>query len=182
MKQVKVSAKNAHLRFHGCTPEYIRDNCHGRCCEGSAGLKVTVHPTEVDGLAALGATFNGNFIQPSNPVARGAKQRCPFKTAVNLCGLHSTDVKPFGCIASPFTLNRNDTLIVRNRYKLLICYGKEPRLPAYVAFRASLDLLFGLDESARICAHLDAGGDDIIAQMSEQTWQMLRDNDEAKRA
>ena len=187
--EVKVSAKSARLRFHGCEPGYIRDVCHGRCCEGSGGLTVSVHQTEVAALENLGATFvrppglavDSLLLSPRNPEARGAAQLCPFKTSDHLCSLHAAGPKPFGCVASPFTLNNNDTLIVRNRYKLLRCYDDGPRLPAYVAFRASLDLIFGEQESARICEHLDGGGDDIAAQMSWFNWRVLRDNDAAKK-
>lgn len=185
--KVKVSAKSARLPFHGCEPKYIAEVCHGRCCEGSGGLMVSVHLTEVSALAARGASFNrppgltidSLLLKPRNPDARGASQLCQFKTPEHLCALH-TGPKPFGCVASPFTLNVKDTLIVRNRYKLLKCYNDGPRLPAYVAFRASLNLIFGLDESERICLHLENGGGDIEAEMPELNWRILRDNDAAK--
>lgn len=176
MKQVRVSAKSARLCFHGCDPDYIRSTCRGRCCEGSGGLKVSVHPTE-----PLGQASGAKFLLPVDHETKGSRQRCPFKTEVNLCGLHGTPYKPFGCVASPFTINSNGTLIVRNRYKLLVCYNAGPRLPAYIAFRASLDMLFGSDESDRICSHLDRGGGDMMAQMPDRSWIILRDNDEAKR-
>jgi hypothetical protein len=98
-----------------------------------------------------------------------------------LCGLHGTDVKPFGCIASPFTLNSNGTLIVRNRYKLLRCYSDGRRLPAYVAFRASLDLILGHTEAARVCEHLAAGGGDCGASMPRANYLVLLENDTIKR-
>lgn len=189
MRQVRVSARSARLRFHGCDPEYIRDVCHGRCCEGSAGLMVVVHPTEAAAVAAAGATISpylsliaqGGLLRPADPAARGAKQICPFKAPDHLCSLHG-GAKPFGCVASPFTLNGNDTLIVRNRYKLLRCYDDGPRLPAYVAFRVSLDLIFGAAEAARICGHLEEGGGDLKAAMPELSWRILHDNDAAKRS
>lgn len=80
-------------------------------------------------------------------------KRCPFQTDANLCGIHFTPDKPFGCIASPFTLNANNTLIVRNRYRLLRCY-KDGTAPAYKAFAASLTLLFGEAEAARRATYL----------------------------
>jgi hypothetical protein len=177
--KVKVSAKSARLPFHGCDPDYIRDRCHARCCEGSSGLMVTIHPTEQLDIEKLGGIVNNHLLQPSNTNKYGAAQRCPFKTSTNLCSLHNKG-KPFGCISSPFTLNKNNTLIVRNRYKLLCCFNDGPRLPAYVAFRASFDLIFGIIEARRICDHLDLGGGDIEGNMSKQNWNILRDNDMAK--
>jgi hypothetical protein len=188
MVKVKVSAKSAHLHFHGCDPQYIADVCHGRCCEGSNGLMVSVHKTEIAALEMYGVTFSrppgmvvdSLLLVPRNPEKRGSAQLCSFKTSKHLCSLHGAGPKPFGCVASPFTLNKNNTLIVRNRYKLLRCYNDGPRFPAYVAFRASLDLIFGTTESARICTHLAEGGGDIVAEMTELNWCILRDNDAAK--
>ena len=180
-RKVKISAKSARLRFHGCTPEYIKDVCKGRCCESSTaptGTMITVHPSEQASIEARGGVVKGGLLQP-----KPGTKKCPFKEAgTNLCGIHFTPDKMFGCIASPFTLNKNDTLIVRNRYRLLICYNKGPQLPAYVAFRASLDKIFGLEEAARICAHLAAGGGDLTAWVDEGRYKMLTENDEIKRA
>ena len=110
---------------------------------------------------------------------------CTFQDGgTHLCGLHTGPDKPFGCIASPFTLNDHDTLIVRNRYRQLCCYtdtrADGTQLPAYIAFRASLDLIFGPDEAARVCDHLDAGGGDLDAVMPRSTHRILVDNDAIK--
>ena len=175
---VKVSAAMARLPFHGCEPEYIRTTCHAACCESSSapgGILITIHPSEQGRIEARGAVVREGLLQP-----RGGERRCPFKTEADLCGLHETPDKPFGCIASPFTLNDNGTLIVRNRYKLLRCYDDGPRLPAYRAFEASLKLLFGAAEAGRIAAHLDAGGGDLIAAMPAAAYAMLGDNDAIK--
>ena len=102
-------------------------------------------------------------------------RKCPFQIDESfLCNLHNTSDKPSGCIASPFTLNSNDTLIIRNRYKFLKCYKAGPRLPAYVAFRASLDLLFGLEEAKKICDRLENGSGDFYAPMIEQHYDMIK--------
>ena len=176
--QVKISARSLRLRFNGCDPDYIRTVCRGACCESSTsptGTLITIHPSEQPRIEARGGAVIDGLLQP-----RPGERRCPFKTADHLCGLHGTPDKPFGCIASPFTLNRNDTLIVRHRYTRLKCYNDGARLPAYVAFRASLDLLFGPDEAQRICDHLDAGDGDLLATMPRATYNLLHDNDAIK--
>jgi len=175
---VKVSAKNARLPFNGCDPAYIRDVCHASCCQSSTsptGTMITIHPSEQATIEARGGVVVDGLLQP-----RPGEKRCPFKTDEHLCGLHFTPDKPFGCIASPFTLNKNNTLIVRNRYRLLKCYDDGKKIPAYQAFRASLDLIFGTDEAARICEHLDSGGGDLMATMRREQYQMLVDNDAIK--
>ena len=178
---VKVSAANARLLFHGCDPDYIRDVCHASCCRSSTaptGTMISVHSSEEAGLIRLGATIERGMLQP-----KAGERRCPFMAGTGLCGLHDTPDKPFGCIASPFTLNAGGTLIVRNRYKMLKCFkdGDAPA-PAYVAFGASLRLIFGEGEAARIVAHLAAGGGDLIAEMPRQSHVMLTENDAAKKA
>lgn len=176
---VKISAKMARLPFHGCDPDYIRDVCKARCCESSSapqGTLIAIHPEETQAVEGLGGRVVDGLLQ-SDPVTR----KCPFKSADHLCGIHFSGAKPFGCIASPFTLNANGTLIVRNRYRLLKCYNSGPKIPAYRAFRASLDLIFGPGEAARICDHLDAGGGDLTAAMPQRSYRMLVDNDEIKK-
>lgn len=178
--KVKVSAKMARLPFNGCDPDYIRDVCKASCCHSStspSGIMVTIHPSEVDAIESLGGKVKDGLLQP-----KAGCRVCPFKNAENLCGIHFSGKKPFGCIASPFTLNNGNTLIVRNRYKLLKCYDDGKKIPAYVAFRASLDLIFGKEESARVCAHFDKGGGDIYAEMSEENFSKLKVNDEIKKS
>jgi DNA modification methylase len=173
---VKVSAKMAQTPFAGCSPEYIAKECHASCCQSStseSGTMITIHPTEQEKIEARGGTVKDGLLQTPN-------KRCPFKTDKDLCGLHFTPDKPFGCIASPFTLNKNGTLIIRNRYKLLKCYNQGEKLPAYKAFRASLDLIFGQEESQRVCDLLEGGSGDIAAQMPKSSWKMLIENDEIK--
>ena len=175
---VKISAKNARLAFNGCDPDYIRDVCHASCCDSktsATGTLITIHPSEETAIEKRGGVVLDGLLQPKT-----GEKKCPFKNEVNLCGLHFTPDKPFGCIASPFTLNDNNTLIVRNRYKLLKCYNDGPRMPAYKAFRASLDLIFGLDEAERICNELNNGCDDINAQMPIENWKKLQENDDIK--
>jgi DNA modification methylase/ParB-like chromosome segregation protein Spo0J len=184
MVPIKVSAASARLLFHGCDPAYIRDVCHARCCESSTsptGTMITIHPREEYTIQERGGVVIDGLLQP-----RKGEKKCPFKTGENLCSLHFTSDKPFGCIASPFTLHASgDTLIVRNRYKMLVCYNNDPKhgvpMPAYKAFRASLDLIFGKDEAERICTHFDNGGGDITAQVTRQNYDMLRDNDAIKK-
>jgi hypothetical protein len=177
---VKVSAANARQRFHGCTPDYIRSVCHGACCRSTTsptGTLITIHPNEQAAVEAAGGTVRDNLLVPVN-------RRCPFQHD-GLCGLHGQDAKPFGCIASPFTLNRSGTLVVRNRYRRLRCYRDDrdgPAPPAYRAFRASLDLIFGPTVAQQLVDHLDAGGGDIRLPARADAHRKLIDNDRIKHA
>jgi hypothetical protein len=56
---VKFSIASAWQRFHGCEPDYIRDVCHGRCCDAPSrpgGSMVTIHRSEQDAIEARGGT------------------------------------------------------------------------------------------------------------------------------
>lgn len=122
---------------------------------------ITIHRSEQAAIEARGGEVRDGLLVTSG--------KCGFKDDAGLCGLHFTEDKPFGCIASPFTLAPGGrTLIIRNRYRSLVCYEATSRrrgddvteyLPAYVAFRASLDLILGVDEAHRLCVVLDAYGD-----------------------
>ena len=178
--QIKFSAKMARLPFHGCEPEYIRTVCRARCCESSTapqGVLITIGKSEEQRIRDLGGVIKDGFLQP-----RPGGRRCPFKTENQLCALHSSGGKPHGCIASPFMLNGNGTLIVRNRYRLLKCFkAGDPPMPAYKAFRASLDLLFGSKEAKRISTHLDSGGGDLAAFMLRPIYREMREREQLHR-
>jgi Fe-S-cluster containining protein len=169
---VKVSAAMLRQKFHRCSPDFVKGTCKGRCCEGTDGIKVTIHSTEAEQFRAKGAKVEDGFIVADE---RGL---CPFKSDEGFCNIH--DQKPMGCRFSPFTLNKNGTLVVRNRYRMLKCYSCEGSEPAYKSHAWSLAQLFGESEAARITAHLDDGGDDLTAQMPAEHYAIVCDNDAAK--
>jgi hypothetical protein len=143
------------------------------------GTMITIHPTEeINLIYKYKVKIKDGFLQPDHPKCK----RCPFKTEEHLCSLHGTKDKPFGCIASPFTLNKNDTLIVRNRYKLLKCYNDGKKIPAYKAFSDSLVHLFGEDEVERISFYLETTKEDFYSPMSYENYRILIANDEIKKA
>lgn len=168
---VKISAKSMRQVFHGCEVGYIRDVCKAACCRSSTsptGTRIALLPAEAVRETARGLTVLNGELQP-----RQGQHRCPHQGDTGLCGLHSTGDKPFGCIASPFILSKRDTLIVRNRYRLLRCY-RDGDVPAYRAFATSLALLFGTVLADQITAHLDGGGGDLVVQMPDYPYQALR--------
>jgi len=167
------------LPFHGCTPTYIHTICMGNCCQSSVnpnGILVVIHPFE---QARLLEQYPKVKIKNNHLVAYN--KRCPFKSSINLCTLHNTNYKPFGCITSPFTLNKSGTLIVRNRYKLLRCYKQKPLLQAYIAFSQSLQLILGKKSARALTVHLKKNKGDYYTTIDRKIHTMLTDNDFAKR-
>lgn len=179
--EIKVSAKMARIEFTECGPACIEQNgCKGNCCKSPGkpgGCFVTVHPDEQKYVEKAGATVVDGMIK----VADG-ERGCPFQKANGLCGVHGTKAKPFGCIASPFTLNRKGTLIIRQRYTVLPCHlGPGKKEPAYKVFRSSLALIFGEKETDRITQKLDSGSGDFSATISREIYNKLLSNDAVKR-
>ena len=158
--------------FHPCTEDYIVNVCNGRCCQGTGGIMVTVHDSEIDKFKDL-CNINGNFIEADE---RGL---CPFKTKEGFCNIHNN--KPFGCIASPFTLNIRDTLIIRNRYRLLRCYKTDGSKVAYIAHAWSLKQIVGLDNYEYLKEHLNKGGGDVVININDDIYKILKDNDKYKK-
>ena len=170
MPEVIVSSKWAHHLF-ACSIDYITTQCHGRCCEGTGKVLVCLLPEEVASYEGAGHIVRRGLLEGGTLTGK-----CPLKLASGLCAVHGS--KPFGCIASPFTLNRGDTLIVRYRYSLLKCHGHGS--PAYKVFRPSLDLIFGTVEAARICGELDKDNGNVRALVSQTSYEKLRYLDELK--
>lgn len=138
---------------------------------------MTIHPSEVSKIATYGVKVVDQFVQP-----RPGEHRCPFQhQQSHLCDLHLTDDKPFGCIASPFTLNQTNTLIVRYRYISLKCYNDGKKIPAYKAFAQSLILIFGKTEAERITQRLNSGVGDFATEMMAENYEKLKSNDQAKK-
>lgn len=172
--KVKISSKSLNQMFVMCKPNYIINNCKGRCCQGTGNIKVTIHKSEQNRIKGL---KEGIKIKDSMLVAddRGL---CPFKTDSGLCSIH--DKKPFGCAASPFTLTKKNTLIVRNRYRMLKCYKTDhKKVPAYMAHKQSLVAIFGKKEMIKIVKSARKGND-CFAKISYQKYKMLIDNDFSK--
>jgi hypothetical protein len=163
--RVVISAKWARVRFEGCSPDYIRTTCHGRCCHTSAQSDGTRIPVS-DNEAAVLLGFPGVRVVDNHLRPREGEHGCPFHAADGLCQIHMSGEKPLGCWLSPFVLRRGK-LCLRHRYVVLQCHRdfKDAGLPAYRAFASSLVRFFGPDEAARITAHLDAGGGDMVAEM-----------------
>ena len=180
MRSVKVSSLNARLKFIECGPTCIATGCTAKCCDAPThpdGMRVFVDDTEAKALRRRGATVTDNFIRPA-PGTRG----CPFKDSGHLCSLHFTPDKPFGCVVSPFALNANGTLIVRNRYKLLPCYDPVNGQPAYRVFQTSLVAIFGEESTSSLCKHLDNGGGDIILGIDPNVHARLAHREKSLRA
>jgi hypothetical protein len=185
---VKVSVKSMALLFHGCIPDYIAKVCHGRCCTPKAtGPLVAILPAEQARIKdAGGQVVNGLLKQKPD-------KRCPFHSrATGLCNLHSGGLnwesipstnKPFSCVVNPFTLSKRDVLIVRNRYKLLICYRK-PRtafnkgkpMPAYIAFKSALHRLFTACDYDWMCKYMHRAirKDFILLYINATAYEAMR--------
>lgn len=174
---IKISSKSMQQIFQGCTNDFVKNVCNGSCCRSStneAGILVTIHPSEKENIINAGGEVENNLLKPQN-------KRCPFQNNDNLCDLHTTDIKPFGCIVSPFTLNKNNTLIVRNRYRLLKCFNHAEGQPAYKTFSASLIKLFGIENYNYIKDHFDNNGGDLEMPLDENACNMLKENDQIKK-
>ena len=165
-KTIKISSKWANHLFN-CNVEYITTTCNGRCCRGTGKIIVSLLPEE-----EITQRNNGFDVVDGLLQADPDTKMCPHQLPSGLCNVHGTTLKPFGCIASPFTLNGNDTLIIRHRYIKFKCHGVGE--PTYKTFRASLDLIFGIEESQRICDLLDQGSDDFYAKISEDNYLKLK--------
>ena len=173
--KIKISAKSLLQQFHPCTKEFIKSICYGSCCEvhtRERNTLITIHLSEEEWIKRLGGEIENGILKTGN--------KCPFKTSENLCAIHLA--KPFGCIASPFTLTKNDTLIIRNRYRMLRCYRiKKGKVPAYIVHRVSLNILLGKEETQRIIDYIKKNNQDLIAEISMENYQKLKDNDKIKR-
>lgn len=141
---VRVNIAAMRQPFHPCTPNFIASTCQARCCRSTTdptGIAVVVTTAEAVRLRHRGADVDHTSGRIA-PVAR----RCPFQGQQDhLCSLHGTDDKPAGCVISPFTVNANGTLIVRNRYRRLPCFKADGAVPVVAAHRASLIRLIGTD-------------------------------------
>lgn len=167
--KIKISTKSVNQKFIKCEKEYIVNNCKGRCCEGSDRILVSIHKSEQNKFIKKGAKIKDGFLVPVNGL-------CPFKTKEGLCGTHQD--KPFGCIISPFTLNTNNTLIVRNRYRLLNCFKRKDvkKYPVYISHKQSLIYLFGKRQYKKLIKFAKKEKDCYL-KLDYNKYKMLLDND-----
>lgn len=171
-KGVAISMSSMRQRFHSCTEDFVANVCHGRCCEGSRGLKVVVADSEVDRIRGMGVAVSGNFIEAA------PNGKCPFKADTGLCKIHTN--KPFGCSASPFILTVNDVLVVRNRYRFLKCFNCEGAIPVYQAHRWSLIKIFGRAEYDRLCKGIEEDVPGLTLYIARREYALLKENDRTR--
>jgi hypothetical protein len=172
--KVRISGKWIKHKFL-CSADYIKNVCHGSCCTGSNKVLISLLPNEAEAQQKKGYSVSeGGLLQ-----ADSKTKKCPHIDNIGFCALHNTLDKPFGCIASPFTLNQANTLIIRNRYSLMKCHSEKGDY-AYRVFRASLNLIFGNEEAERICTYYDKNDGDIDAFISKETYRKLKYLDNLK--
>lgn len=164
--KITISSKWANHLFN-CTPEHIIEHCHGRCCEGSDKILISLLLGEVAAQEKAGHKTESGLLLPDPQTGK-----CPHKLPNGLCAAHGTALKPFGCVASPFTLNAGNTLIIRNRYSNMKCHGQGS--PAYETFKASLNLILGYDQADSVCKELAAGSGDIEAEITREIYNSIR--------
>jgi DNA modification methylase len=166
--EIKVSAKSARELWNGCQVDYITGTCHGRCCQaGDGSIHIPILPEEEKTIQAAGGKVIDGMLQGKEGGG------CTFQEN-GLCKLHLSGTKPFACTLSPFTLNKSNTLIVKNRNRKLICYKKEPNQMTYKAYSTSLINMFGQEEAARIIDLLDKGSEDFVAKMPRANYLNVR--------
>jgi len=177
---VKISAKCMLSLFHCCEREYIQTICHGACCRASSKkVLISVSDKEALELASEKVMIKNNLI-----ITDSKDGFCWFQNKKTfLCSLHETNRKPLGCVASPFTLNINNTLIIRHRYFCMKCHVDKTsdRKEAYKIHRESLNALFGISETQNIIEKLELLKKDFYTEMSIEIAETLKLNDSFRR-
>jgi len=65
---------------------------------------------------------------------------------------------------------------------MLRCFRvKEGKVPACIAHRESLDMLLGRKESQRVIDYIVENRCDLMAEISDENYQKLKDNDKIKK-
>jgi hypothetical protein len=168
--KIKISNRSLKQKF-ACNEYFIKNICHGACCRKSTGgTLIVINPSEEARFLSKGVEIKNHRIICGN--------KCPFQNEHGLCSLHATNEKPFGCIASPFTLSKRGALIIRNRYRLFKCFKANGAQPAYITFRKSLELILGDKEKlSYLINRLECSDDDFIIEIRDEIYNILREND-----
>jgi hypothetical protein len=102
-----------------------------------------------------------------------------------MCKLHESPDKPTGCIISPFTINKSDTLIVRNRYRRLPCFKAAGAIPVHRAHHQSLVTMFGETQAAylsSVASSPDYLDDTIYLEIDDRLAASLKHKNEASKS
>lgn len=176
--KIKISVASMKLMFHPCDVDFIRNVCHAHCCDSTQNnnkMLVTISASEQHKLNKYDVKVVDNLLQPKDN-----HTGCPFKTNY-LCDLHSSSDKPVGCILSPFALNKNKTLIIRNRYKNFKCFKAKGSVEVYKAFPKSLEMIFGRTLLDDIIIRLNGSEDNFEVEISPLIYELLIENENLKK-
>ncbi|MFA6754149.1 MAG: hypothetical protein WC160_02310 [Bacilli bacterium] len=170
MKKIKVSYSMLIQKFHSCTKNFILSSCKGECCCQLPNEKcflVAIHSSETEKVKKLGGFIENNILKN--------KTSCQFLTKEGLCSIHLE--KPFGCSISPFTLTDDDTLIIRDRYYNFKCFKiRKKRKYAYLAFKKSLENIFGPKNTKKLIDKVKKERKDFIFMISEDIYKKIKGN------
>jgi Fe-S-cluster containining protein len=183
---VRVNIAAMRQMFRPCDPDFIRDVCHAKCCRSTTdptGIAVTVTSAEAVRLRKRGAVID-DATGRIEPVDR----HCPFEAqdGSHLCTIHADGEEPLGCVISPFTVNANGTLIVRNRYRMLPCFKAPGAQFVAVAHRRSLEYVFGEENAALVIRLVEdernGDGDCVTLPVPRAIVRMLHHKNHASKA
>jgi hypothetical protein len=139
-------------------------------------MLVTISESEQYKLSKYGVKVVDNLLQPKD-----GHTGCPFKID-SLCSIHNSNDKPIGCILSPFALNKNNTLIIRNRYKNFKCFKAEGSVEVYKAFPKSLEMIFGRTLLDEIIVKVNNCKDNFEVEISPLIYELLVENESLKKS
>jgi len=156
---IKISKKWLNHKFM-CSEDYILN-----ICEGTNKIIVSLLKEEEENIKSIGGHIEKGKLKPN--ITSG---KCPYKKDNGLCELHYTNLKPLGCIISPFTINKNKTLIIRHRYSKMKCHGSGE--PAYIVFKISLIKLFGEKQYNKLVKEINSEVD-LYLEIEDDLYENL---------
>jgi len=136
------------------------------------GTLVFVEDTQREGIRKAGGKFDKRGIIKTNKL-----KQCRFQHKDGFCELHAPGLKPLSCFISPFMLNKNDTLLIRNRYKLLKCYNAGAKLPAYKAFRSGIESMFGYSRAKKFIDKVMTEKSDFYYEIEDWIYNLMKNID-----
>jgi len=168
--KIKISYKSLIQKFHPCTPDFIKNVCHGNCCLTDNGLKnchIAIVSSDFRKLEKYNIKIKNGLLQTD--------KRCIFQDNDGLCKIHETNDYPtFSCRIPPLTLNKNNILIVENRWRNFKCFRvKEGKIPVYFSHRKSLEAIFGEEKTKFIINWLETKKTDLEIDIDDEIYQEM---------
>jgi 1-aminocyclopropane-1-carboxylate deaminase/D-cysteine desulfhydrase-like pyridoxal-dependent ACC family enzyme/Fe-S-cluster containining protein len=180
-QEVNIKISDFIQEVNPCDVNMITNHCYAQCCRGTYKKLdqpvVIVLDDEEKNLIPESQILNFT-IDKNRHLLVTDNRKCPYQDSTsNLCSIHLTGKKPFGCSIMPITITKGE-IAIQKIFTKMKCQVKSfegvNKVPFYKGYRQSMVALFGEEETQRIIQEIESEKTKITARIPSLQIEKMR--------